>query len=107
MPHIRKGDQVVVINGSRAKNSRGKVKRILGDRVEIEKVLMVKRHTKPSQKNPQGGIISKEGSIAISNVSLWCSKCVAARRFGVKKNDTGDKIRICKRCGSELLAQAS
>jgi large subunit ribosomal protein L24 len=69
MKRIRKGDTVVVIAG-KDKGKRGKVLRILekSGRVVVERVAMVKRHTKPSQKNPQGGIIEKEGSIHLSNV---------------------------------------
>jgi large subunit ribosomal protein L24 len=69
MQRIRKGDMVVVIAG-KDKGRRGKVLRILSktNRVVVERVAMVKRHTKPSQKNPQGGIVEKEGSVHISNV---------------------------------------
>ena len=67
--HVRKGDKVVVIAG-KEKGKRGKVLRILTekDRVVVERVNMVKRHTKPTQRNPRGGIIEKEGSIELSNV---------------------------------------
>ena len=69
MDRVRKGDTVVVISGKN-KNQRGKVLRVLHkvNRVVIERVAMVKRHTKPSQKSPQGGIIEKEGSVHLSNV---------------------------------------
>jgi large subunit ribosomal protein L24 len=69
MDRIRKGDLVVVMSG-KEKGKRGKVLRILTktNRVVIERVAMVKRHTKPSQKSPQGGIVEKEGSVHISNV---------------------------------------
>ena len=69
MDRIRKGDTVVVTAG-KEKGKRGKVLQILqkSTRVVIERLMMVKRHTKPSQTNPQGGIIEKEGSIHISNV---------------------------------------
>jgi large subunit ribosomal protein L24 len=69
MQRIRKGDLVVVTSGKN-KGSRGRVLEVLtkSDRVVIERVAMVKRHTKPSQKNPQGGIVEKEGSVHISNV---------------------------------------
>jgi large subunit ribosomal protein L24 len=69
MDRVRKGDTVIVIAGKN-KGQRGKVLRVLykTNRVVIERVAMVKRHTKPSQKNPQGGIIEKEGSIHLSNV---------------------------------------
>ena len=69
MDRVRKGDTVVVIAG-KEKGKRGKVLRVLtkSNRVVVERVMMVKRHTKPSQQNAQGGIIEKEGSIHISNV---------------------------------------
>lgn len=69
MERIRKGDTVLVITG-KEKGKRGKVLRVLykTNRVVIERVMMVKRHTKPSQQNPQGGIVEKEGSIHLSNV---------------------------------------
>jgi ribosomal protein L24 len=68
--HVRRGDTVAVIAG-KEKGKRGKVLRILNkkDRVVVERIMMVKRHTKPSQKQPQGGIIEKEGSLHVSNVS--------------------------------------
>ena len=68
--HVRKGDQVVVIAGAN-KGKRGKILKVVGDRVIVEKVAMVKRHTKATQKTPQGGIVDKEGTIHISNVQLW------------------------------------
>ena len=69
MAHVRQGDLVVVIAG-KEKGKTGKVLTILTkkDRVVVEGLMKVKRHTKPSQKNPQGGIIEKEGSIHLSNV---------------------------------------
>ena len=62
--HVRKGDQVVVIAG-KEKGKRGRVMRLLTDqgRVVIERINMVKRHTKPTQRNPRGGILEKEGSV--------------------------------------------
>ena len=106
MAHVRTGDTVAVIAG-KEKGKRGKVLRVLTkkDRVVIERVMMVKRHTKPSQKNPQGGIIEKEGSIHVSNVQLWCEKCAAPRRSGHKVNEGGGKVRVCKKCGTEFTAQ--
>ena len=103
MAHVRRGDVVAVIAG-KEKGKRGKVLRMLlkKDRVVIERLMMVKRHTKPSQKSPQGGIIDKEGSIHISNVALWCEKCAAPRKAGLKVNEAGGKIRVCKRCGNEF-----
>jgi large subunit ribosomal protein L24 len=107
MAHVRRGDTVAVLSG-KEKGKRGKVLRILSkkDRVVIERVMMVKRHTKPTQKNPQGGIIEKEGSVHLSNVALWCDKCAAPRRSGTQVNEAGGKLRICKKCGSEFPQQA-
>ena len=65
--HVRKGDLVVVISGS-YKGKRGKVLRVVGDRVVIEKVAMIKRHTRKSQQNPQGAIVEREGTIHVSNL---------------------------------------
>jgi large subunit ribosomal protein L24 len=103
MAHVRRGDVVAVIAG-KEKGKRGKVLRILNkkDRVVVERLMMVKRHTKPSQKTPNGGIIEKEGTIHLSNVALWCEKCGAPRRAGVKLNEAGGKLRVCKRCGNEF-----
>jgi large subunit ribosomal protein L24 len=107
MAHVRRGDNVAVIAG-KEKGKRGKVLLVLTkkDRVVVERLMMVKRHTKPSQKVPQGGIVEKEGSIHISNVALWCEKCSAPRRAGIKFNEAGGKLRVCKKCGSEFPAQA-
>ncbi len=98
--HIRKGDLVVVIAGS-SKGKRGKVLSVLGSRVVIEKVAMVKRHTKPSQKNPQGGIVDKEGSIHISNVQLFDEKLNKGTR--TKLTTDGDsKVRTGTKSGTKF-----
>jgi large subunit ribosomal protein L24 len=73
MAHVRRGDLVVVTKG-KYKGRKGKVLRVVGDRVVVEKVKMVKRHTKATQQTPQGGIIEKEGTLHISNVLLWDEK---------------------------------
>ena len=98
--HVRKGDQVVVIAG-KEKGKRGRVLRLLTEkeRVVIERINMVKRHTKPSQRQPRGGIVEKEGTVEASNVALWCGKCVAPRR--ARKLIEGDtKKRVCIKCGT-------
>lgn len=99
MAHVHRGDTVVVIKG-RERGKRGKVKRVLSNgRVEIEKVQMVKRHSRPSQKNPQGGIQDLEGSVALSNVMLWCESCGGPRRTRMETDDNGLKSRACVKCG--------
>jgi large subunit ribosomal protein L24 len=100
MPHVRKGDEVVVISGA-YKGKRGKVLRVVGDRVIVEKVAMVKRHTRPTQKNPQGGIVDKEGTIHISNVQLFDSKSnKGTRTKNVVNGDT--KVRVGVKSGTEF-----
>lgn len=98
--HVRRGDMVAVTKG-KDRGKRGKVKRILDNgRLEVEKVNMIKRHTKPTQQNPQGGIVDKEGSIAIANVSLWCEKCSSPRRSRKEVSENGEKTRVCVKCAS-------
>lgn len=105
--HVRKGDTVVVTKG-RESGKRGRVKRVLENgRVEIEKVNMVKRHMKPSQKNPQGGIQDFEGTIALPNVQLWCETCGAGRRSGVEIAEAGSKSRVCRKCNSPFATAAA
>jgi large subunit ribosomal protein L24 len=105
--HIRKGDTIVVVAG-KEKGKRGKVLRLLTkkDRVIIERLALVKRHTKPSQRSSQGGIVEKEGSIAISNVRLWCTKCDAPRRSRIDESN-GAKNRVCTKCGTAIESPAA
>ena len=99
---IRKGDIVQVIAG----DDRGKTGRVLSideakQRLIVEKVNFVKRHTKARRQGQQGGILEKEGSVEASNVALWCGKCAAPRRARVDATAEGkNKKRICAKCGS-------
>ena len=97
MDRVRKGDTVVVISG-KEKGKRGKVLRILtkSNRVVVERVMMVKRHTKPSQQNPQGGIVEKEGSVHISNVMPVDPGSDKATRVKVKRDENGRAQRLAK-----------
>lgn len=100
MAHVRKGDMVVVISGA-SKGKRGKVLRLVGDRVVVEKVAMIKRHQKPTQKTPQGGIIDKEGTIHISNVALYDDKLGRGTRTkSVADGDT--KVRVGVKSGTKF-----
>jgi len=96
MDRVRKGDTVVVIAG-KDKGKRGKVLRVLNKtgRVVIERVAMVKRHTKPTQRNPQGGIIEKEGSVHLSNVMLLDPGTDKPTRVKIKVED-GTRSRVGK-----------
>jgi large subunit ribosomal protein L24 len=99
--HLRRGDTVVVITG-KEKGKRGRVLRLLTkkERVVIERVAMIKRHTKPTQASPRGGIVEKEGSVELSNVSLWCGKCAAPRRARADAKEGQQKRRVCVKCGA-------
>jgi len=98
--HVRKGDLVVVTSGA-YKGKRGKILKVVGERVIVEKVAMIKRHSKPTQKNPQGGIIDKEGTIHISNVALYDDSTQRGTRT---KNsiDGGSKVRVGVKSGTKF-----
>jgi large subunit ribosomal protein L24 len=93
----------VVVTKGKDKGKRGKVLRVVGQRVIIEKVNMVKRHTKPTQKSPQGGILDKEGTVAIANVLLWDEKLGRGTRTRVA-DDGGQKIRVGVKTGAKFVA---
>jgi large subunit ribosomal protein L24 len=100
---IKSTDKVIVLTG-KEKGKIGTVLKINAEksRVIIEKMNMVKRHTKPGGKKAQGGIVEKEASIHISNVMLVCNKCAEPSRIGKRILEDGSKVRVCKKCG-ELL----
>ena len=95
---IKKNDNVMVITG-KDKGKTGKVLRInrKTDRIVVEKVNMIKRHVKPSQKT-KGGIMERENPIAVSNVMIYCDKCSKPVRVGKKLLEDGKKIRYCRKC---------
>jgi len=101
--HVRRGDTVAVIAG-RERGKRGKVLRVLpvDGRVLVEKLNMMKKHQRPTQKLRQGGIIEREGALALSNVLVVCSKCDKPARTGMKILGDGRKVRTCKRCGEAI-----
>ena len=96
---IKKGDRVVVVTG-KSKGSSGEVLRVLRDknRVLVQGVNMVKRHTAPSQTSP-GGIVEKEATLHISNVALIDPKTSEPTRAGYKVLGDGRKVRYAKRSG--------
>jgi large subunit ribosomal protein L24 len=101
---IKRGDQVRVMTG----RDRGKTGRVLTVNpakrtVMVEHAGMIKRHTRPNpSKNVKGGIVEKEGMLAISNVLLLCPACNKGTRLGHKLLPDGTKERVCKRCGNTL-----
>jgi large subunit ribosomal protein L24 len=100
---IRKNDSVMVIAG-KERGKTGKVLRVLPDdgAVIIERINIVKRHTKPRGPQQPGGIVEKEASIDASNVMIMCDKCNAPVRIAHKSLADGSKIRICRRCNEAL-----
>jgi large subunit ribosomal protein L24 len=100
---IRKNDSVMVIAG-RERGKTGKVLRVLPekDALIIERVNLVKRHSKPRGPQQPGGIVEKEASIHASNIMIMCDKCNAPVRIGHKRLSDGKKVRICQRCGEAL-----
>ena len=101
--HIRRGDTVAVMAG-KERGKRGKVLRVFRDtgRVLIEKVNMIKRHQRPTQKLRQGGIIERENPLALSNVLVVCGRCDRPVRTGIKVLADGRKLRVCRRCGEAV-----
>lgn len=100
---LKKGDMVQVVSGEN-KGQTGKILKVFPDkgRVLVEGKNLVKRHTKPNQKNQQGGIVEKEASIHISNLMVMCEKTEKPTRFGIKMLEGGRKARYSKR-SKELI----
>lgn len=100
--HVKKGDTVKVISGK----DKGKTGVVLAalpkkDRVLVEGINIIKKHTKPNQANPQGGIVSQEAAIHVSNVMLLDPKSGEPTRVGYKVED-GKKVRVAKKTGEKL-----
>ena len=100
---IRKNDSVMVISG-KERGKTGKVLRVnpKEDAFIIERINVVKRHTKPRGPQQAGGIVEKEASIPASNIMIMCDKCNAPVRIGKKILSDGNKVRVCRRCGEAL-----
>jgi len=101
--HVKRNDFVIVVAG-KEKGKKGKVLNVLPkkNRVIVEKVNFIKRHSRPSAKNRQGGIVEREGTLHVSNVMIVCSKCNKPTRIGKKCLEDGKKVRICRKCGEIL-----
>ncbi|MBU0730020.1 MAG: 50S ribosomal protein L24 [Proteobacteria bacterium] len=104
---IKLNDQVEVIAG-KDKGRVGKVIKIVSNsnKALVEKVNMIKRHTKPNMASQQGGIIDKEAPIHVSNLKIICPKCSKTARVGKKILEDGSKVRVCKKCGESVEAKA-
>ena len=98
--HVRKGDLVIVIAGAN-KGKKGKILRVVGNRVVVEKVAMIKKHSKATQQSPQGGIVDKEGTIHISNVQLLDDTSGKGTRTKIT-NDGDSKVRVGVKSGTKF-----
>lgn len=101
--HIKKNDTVFV-NAGEDKGKTGKVLQVLVEknRAIVEGVNFVSKHSKPSAKNPQGGIVKQEASIHISNLNVFDAKAGAPTRIGRKRNEEGKLVRYSKKSGEEI-----
>jgi large subunit ribosomal protein L24 len=101
--HIKKGDTVVVITGN-DKGHKGRVLEVLrkSDRAIVEGVNLIKKHTKPDAKHPQGGIIEQEASVHISNLMVVDPKTGEPTRVGRRLNDKNKLVRYSKKSGEEI-----
>lgn len=104
---VVKNDSVLVVSGN-YRGKKGKVLKVYPkeSRVIVEGVNFIKRHTRPTQKNPQGGILEKEAPIHVSNLMVVCPKCDMPTRLGRKVLENGKKVRVCRSCGEMLVASA-
>jgi len=101
--HVHREDTVLVLTG-KDRGKKGRVIRLFPktEKALVEKINMVKRHTRPTQQLPQGGIMEKEAPIHLSNLKVVCGKCGKATRIAHKELASGQKTRVCKKCGEIL-----
>lgn len=102
---VIKNDTVLVISGN-YKGKKGKVLKVFpkNQRVIVEGVNFIKRHTRPTQKNQQGGILEKEAPIHASNLMVVCPKCDTPSRIGRQVLEDGKRVRVCRSCGEMLVS---
>jgi large subunit ribosomal protein L24 len=102
---LKKDDKVKVLNG-KDRGKIGKVLKVLNkkERVLVENINIVKRHTRPNAKNRQGGILESEAPLHWSNVMLMCNKCVTPVRIKMRILDDGKKVRVCRKCNEIIDA---
>lgn len=104
---IKKGDTVMIMTG----RERGKMGKVLHvnlqhGQVTVEKLNIVKRHTKPTQKNRQGGILEREAPLAISNVMPFCEAVQKPSRIRMKLLEGGGKVRVFQKAPDEVMDKA-
>lgn len=98
---IKKNDQVLVKSG-KDRGARGRVLKVLASegKAIVERVNMIKRHTRPNPgKGVQGGILEREAPVQVSNLMVVCPECSKPSRLGRKRLEDGRGVRVCKNCG--------
>jgi len=98
--NVKKNDQVLVTTG-KDRGAKGRVLRVLASdgKAVVERVNMIKKHTKPNpQKQSQGGILEREAPIQISNLKVICPECGKPSRLGRRRLEDGRGVRVCKSC---------
>jgi large subunit ribosomal protein L24 len=100
---IKKDDKVKVLTG-KDKGKIGKVLKVVKktNRIVVENINIVKVHQRPSQANPQGGIVEKPMPMDVSNLMLMCNSCVKPTRIGIKQLEDGKRVRVCKKCNNQI-----
>jgi large subunit ribosomal protein L24 len=101
--NIKKNDKVKVLTGK----DRGKIGKVLKvdrkkQRILVENINIVKRHTRPTAQNRQGGILESEAPVHSSNVMLMCNKCIKPVRIKMQLLDDGKKVRVCRKCNEQI-----
>ena len=105
--HVKKDDQVIVISGKYANMKEPSIGKVVAvspkeGKVIVEGVHMVSKHVKPKKQGEAGGIIKTEGAIYACKVMLYCAKCKKGVRVSHQKDQAGERIRVCKKCGDSL-----
>ncbi|MCK5707204.1 MAG: 50S ribosomal protein L24 [Candidatus Aureabacteria bacterium] len=100
---LKKGDNVEVICGT-DHGKKGKVLKVLRaeNRAIVENINMLEKKQKPTQDNPKGGILKKEGAMSLSDLQIVCSSCNKRTRIGLKNIENKQKLRYCKKCNESL-----
>ncbi len=101
--HLRKGDRVKVLSGE-YRGATGKVLKVFhgSERAIVEGVNLIKRHTRPSSRNQQGGIVEKEAPVHVSNLRVVCPGCGEAAGIRRERDDEGRLVRHCRACGESI-----
>jgi large subunit ribosomal protein L24 len=101
--YLKKDDQVEVTAG-KDKGRVGKILKVFpsDEKALVERINMIKRHTKSTEMNQQGQIVNREAPIHVSNLQLICPECTKTGRIGKKSLEDGTKVRFCKSCGESI-----